>query len=395
MSTSAAASAGGASFESPSPSAPPSAQDLIESQLPAMLDEVRKEGSGDAQQAEACVRILSLAPCVDEAEWSEIARNVHSNAKKTNIKYHAAMNCYAKMDELGVTEVLLKVIEAADTLSAPLASGVCRVFAVLGRHLVIRGKLLNAKWSSRVLSVLEAHPASSVQEAALGALSHVMSTAVAEKRDQVLGLLETAMQVHRGDGSVLRAACLALSKLPKMEMSIKDKTDVGGNQGPRQMANILDSVLSAMHAHRADNVLQAAACAAVAVLAGPTHKNSDLSVRIQAQLGKAIDQILDAMQEHRRKSDVICAACETLCALDLNHAYLMRINAVGAVVGIVHRTASSSDISDEGKKRCQQLYDTLKAAEKKDAEVKAKHQSVVSQVHFFFTPCRASRDVRM
>ena len=353
---------------------------------------MRKEESGDAQQAEACLRILSLAPCVEEAEWSEMARNVHSNAKQTHKNYNAVMNCYAKMDELGVTEVLLKVIEAADTLSAPLAIGVCRVFAVLGRHLLIRGKWLNATWTSRVLSVLEAHPASSVQEAALGALSQMMSTAVAEKRDQVLGLLATAMQAHRGDGGVLRAACLALKKLPTVDMSAGDKTD-DGNQGRRQMAELLDLVLSATHAHRADRVLQAAACAAVAVLAGPTHTKSDLSVPIQAQLGKAIDRILDAMQEHRGKSDVIYAACATLLELNLNHAYLMRINAVGVVVGIVHRATSASDLSEADQKQCKGLYDKLKAAEKRDAEVKAKHQSIVSQVHFSFNPCRASRDV--
>jgi len=64
----------------------------------------------------------------------------------------------------------------------------------------------------------------------------------------------------------------------------------------------------------------------------------------------------------------------------LNHAYLMRINAADAAVCNIRLAMSASDASDVDKKQCKQLYDNVKAAEKQHAEIKAKHNSVLSQV---------------
>jgi hypothetical protein len=339
----------------------------IESQLPAILDDMRKEDNEHAKQADACLRILSLAPCVEEAEWSKTVRS---------LQHTAAMNQYLKMHELGVTDLLLKAMEAG-TLHAPLSIAVCKMLNVLGRHLTIKAKLLSSGWLPRVLAVMEAHPASSVQEAALNALSQIISSAFAEKKDQTLELLLNAMQVHHGDCGVQRAACMTLSrigKLQNMTLGAPDKADA------LMAEKMFDLVLLAMQKYREDSFLQATACAAIGVLAGPNPKDRDLGVARQAQLGKAFDRILEALQAPNGNRDVHQAACATLLEFDLNHAYLMRLNAADAAVCNIRLAISASDASDADKKRCKQLYDKVKAAERKDAEIKAKHNSVASQV---------------
>jgi len=118
-------------------------------------------------------------------------------------------------------------------------------------------------------------------------------------------------------------------------------------------------------------------------LAGPrqaTPKDGDLDVARQAQLGKAFDRILEALQAPNGNRDVHQAACATLLEFELNHAYLMRINAADAAVCNIRLAMSASDASDVDKKQCKQLYDNVKAAEKQHAEIKAKHNSVLSQV---------------
>jgi hypothetical protein len=316
------------------------AQHSIESQLPAILDDMRKHGNGHAEHADACLRILSLAPCVEEAEWSKTLRSFQLSCELQ----------YLRMDELGVTDLLLKVMEAG-TLHAPLAIAVCKVLNVLGRHLTIRAKLLSSGWLPRVLAVMGAHPASSVQEAALNALSQIISSAFAEKKNQTLELLLNAMRVHHGDRGVQRAACIALSRISKLQnmaLSAPDKADA------QMAAKIFDLVLSAMQKYSEDSFLQATGCAAIGVLAGPTPKDSDLGVARQAQLGKAFDRILAALQAPNGNRDVHQAACATLLELDLNHSYLMRINAADAAVCNISLAMSASEASDTDKNECKQ-----------------------------------------
>jgi hypothetical protein len=286
------------------------------------------------------------------------------------------MNQYLKMHELGVTDLLLKVMEAG-ILHAPLAIAVCKVLNVLGRHLTIKAKLLSSGWLPHVLAVMEAHPASSVQEAALNALSQIISSAFAEKKDQTLELLLNAMRVHHGDSGVQRAACIAISRIGKLQNITLSAPD---NADAQMGAKMFDLVLSAMQKYREDSFFQATACAAIGVLAGPNPKDSDLGVARQAQLGKAFDRILEALQAPNGNRDVHQAACATLLGFDLNHAYLMRINVADAAVCNIRLAMSASDASDADKKQCKQLYDNVKAAERKDAEIKAKHNSVVAQV---------------
>jgi hypothetical protein len=159
-----------------------------------------------------------------------------------------------------------------------------------------------------------------------------------------------------------------------MALSAPDKADA------QMAAKIFDLVLSAMQKYSEDSFLQATGCAAIGVLAGPTPKDSDLGVARQAQLGKAFDRILAALQAPNGNRDVHQAACATLLELDLNHSYLMRINAADAAVCNISLAMSASEASDTDKNECKQLYDKVKAAEKKDAEIKAKHNSVLSQV---------------
>jgi hypothetical protein len=185
------------------------------------------------------------------------------------------------------------------------------------------------------------------------------------------------MQVHHADIGVQRAACMALSrigKLQNMTLSAPDKADA------QMAAKTFDLVLSAMQKYREDCFLQATGCAAIGVLAGPTPKDSDLGIARQAQLGKAFDCILEALQAPNGNRDMHQAACATLLQFDLNHAYLMRINSADAAVCNISLAMSASDASDADKKQCKRLYDNVKAAERKDVEIKAKHNSVLSQV---------------
>jgi hypothetical protein len=94
--------------------------------------------------------------------------------------------------------------------------------------------------------------------------------------------------------------------------------------------------------------------AAIGVLAGPTPKDSDLGVARQAQLGKAFDRILAALQAPNGNRDVHQAACATLLELDLNHSYLMRINAADAAVCNISLAMSASEASDTDKNECKQ-----------------------------------------
>ena len=94
--------------------------------------------------------------------------------------------------------------------------------------------------------------------------------------------------------------------------------------------------------------------AAIGVLAGPTPKDSDLGVARQAQLGKAFDRILEALQAPNGNRDVHQAACATLLELDLNHSYLMRINAADAAVCNISLAMSASEASDTDKNECKQ-----------------------------------------
>ena len=184
-------------------------QVAIESQLPAILDDMRNEGNGDEAQAQACLRIVSLAPCAEESQWRKVQQNV--------TQHSVVLQGYLKMHELGVTEALLNIMERHPS-SELLAVSVCKLLNIVGRHLKVRGKFFASSGVSRLLSVMETHSASSsVQEAALVALRHFICChgKTAAESGKSMQLLINAMQAHQGECNVQRAACFTISEIPR------------------------------------------------------------------------------------------------------------------------------------------------------------------------------------
>ena len=337
------------------------------SEVPNILIELQKEEHGDQEKQVACRRMLSLTPSVEDSEYCELEKSASSVDESPRPSYDTVQKQYSALVNLGVIEVLLKVLELHSS-SAPLVVSVCKILTALCRCLSGKAKMISEGGLRCILNVMEAHPAiPDVHVAACGLLSYIVESPATDDLRKLAAIAASSIEANQKNFGVVRVVCKVIRQIGTTVWASS-----ADEMTKKWRAKLVGVILEALQEHSMDSTLLSEAFSALC---------NQMVIASNIQSCKAIDCIMLAMQKHRTDSSVQEAACNLLLILGGNDKVVMRINAAGGCRIITAATSApnaTKSTKDNGKK----LVAQLQAAQSKVDNNRAKHSVVCSQVKF-------------